>query len=79
MGFHASQETARVLGESIDYAHKVRWLPIAARMAATTQPAPFECLTSPRNSTAAASPSDRTIPQPGPSSQSRAGLSLRGT
>ncbi len=35
MGFHAPQETARVLGESIDYARQGQ---LAAKMA-TTQPA----------------------------------------
>jgi nitrite reductase (cytochrome c-552) len=39
MGFHASQETARVLGESIDYARQAQAAAIALRTGATTRPA----------------------------------------
>jgi len=39
MGFHASQETARVLGESIDYARQAQAAAIALRAGATTRPA----------------------------------------
>jgi nitrite reductase (cytochrome c-552) len=39
MGFHASQETARVLGESIDYARQGQAAALAAWVGATTRPA----------------------------------------
>lgn len=39
MGFHAPQETARVLGESIDYARQGQAAAIAAQSGAATQPA----------------------------------------
>jgi len=39
MGFHAPQETARILGESIDLSRRAQILAIEFQAAATTRPA----------------------------------------
>jgi nitrite reductase (cytochrome c-552) len=53
MGFHASQETARVLGESIDYARQAQALAVSIRApkapAATREAAPVEGVTPAEN------------------------------
>jgi len=54
MGFHAPQETARVLAEAIDYARQGQ---LAARGATTTPPAPAAPASAPPSSATPASPS----------------------